>query len=222
LYSVAVSPDDSNTLYTAGNEGIIKVWKIPRVEDVNPYGDTEEVSQNIGLMILNNEVIWDMKHHPCSNLLVSLSSDYNVNLWKTTNESEYLQWMTGSFLYNVEEKYNKGLIRTISRKTETFSHGPNPTSCSFLSSDTNQLAIGFNDSIISVYDIVKEKFSLNIKTHNLNKTINYNNSKEIYSFSHQQPNCITTNSTIPVIYSGFEDGSIKSIDLRNNGKFILI
>jgi WD40 repeat protein len=96
LYSVAVSPDNNNnTLYTAGNEGIIKVWKIPRVEDVSPYGDTEEVSQNIGLMILNNEVIWEMKHHPGSNLLVSLSSDYNVNLWRTTNESEYLQWMTG-------------------------------------------------------------------------------------------------------------------------------
>ena len=95
LYSVAVSPDDSNILYTAGNEGIIKVWKIPKIDDVIPYGDTEEVSQNIGLMILNNEVIWEMKHHPVSNLLVSLSSDYNVNLWKTTNQSEYLQWMSG-------------------------------------------------------------------------------------------------------------------------------
>lgn len=117
-------------------------------------------------------------------MLVSLSSDYNVNLWRTTNESEYLQWMTGYFKNNVEEKYNKGLIKTLSRKGETFTHGPNPTSCGFLNSDSNQLAIGFNDSIISVYDIVKEKFSHNVKTHNQNKTINYNNSKDIYSLSH--------------------------------------
>ena len=72
--------------------------------------------------------------------------------------------------------------------------------------------------MISVYDITKEKFSNNVKTHNLTKTINFNNSKDIYSLSYQQPNCITSNSTVPIIYSGFEDGSLKSIDLRNNGK----
>jgi striatin 1/3/4 len=64
LYSLAISPDDSNLLYTAGNEGIIKVWKIPKLEEVNQYGDTDVFSHHIGLMLSNNEVIWDLKHHP--------------------------------------------------------------------------------------------------------------------------------------------------------------
>lgn len=97
--------------------------------------------------------------------------------------------------------------------------GPNPTTCGFLNSDHNLLAIGFNDGMISVYDLVKEKFNYNIKTVN-NNSINYNNGKEIYSLSTFQPNCIASNSSNPIIYSGFEDGMIKIIDLRNSGNII--
>ena len=100
LYSVAVSPDDSNILYSAGNEGIIKVWKIPKIEEVTQYGESDEVNHHIGIMILNNEVIWDLKHHPSSNILISLSSDYNINLWKTTSQKEFLQWMSGTNKFN--------------------------------------------------------------------------------------------------------------------------
>jgi len=69
LFSLAVSPDDSNIIYTAGNEGLIKIWKIPKPEDISLYGDTDIVLNcNIGIFdnpeTANHEVIWELKHHP--------------------------------------------------------------------------------------------------------------------------------------------------------------
>ena len=67
LFSLALSPEqsDSNIIYTAGNEGIIKIWKIPRPEEVVQFGDTESIFNcSIGFFQKSTEVVWDMKHHP--------------------------------------------------------------------------------------------------------------------------------------------------------------
>lgn len=85
------------------------------------------------------------------NLLVSLSSDSCITFWKTTNQKEYSQWMS-------DEKYNAGLIKTISKKQDSFKFGPNPTTSSFFKHDSNLLGIGFNDSSVSIYDINKVSF----------------------------------------------------------------
>lgn len=64
LYSLAQGPENSNIIYTAGNEGTIKVWAIPKQEDVAVYGDCDiSINCNIGLFQKSNEVIWDLKHH---------------------------------------------------------------------------------------------------------------------------------------------------------------
>jgi WD40 repeat protein len=67
LFSLAQSPDnlEQNIIYTAGNEGIIKIWKIPKMEEISQYGDTDTIFNcNIGFFQKSTEVVWDMKHHP--------------------------------------------------------------------------------------------------------------------------------------------------------------
>ncbi len=65
LFSLAISPENSNLIYSAGNEGIIKIWKIPKLEEVNQYGDADSVFNcNVGFYQIPNEVIWDLRHHP--------------------------------------------------------------------------------------------------------------------------------------------------------------
>lgn len=69
LFSLAVAPDDSDIIYTAGNEGLIKIWKIPKQEDVSLYGDSDLILNcNVGIFdnpdSSNHEVIWDLRHHP--------------------------------------------------------------------------------------------------------------------------------------------------------------
>jgi WD40 repeat protein len=67
LFSLALGPDDSNIIYTAGNEGVIKIWKILRQDETSIYGDTDQIFNcNIGFYQKSSEVIWDLKHHPKS------------------------------------------------------------------------------------------------------------------------------------------------------------
>ena len=54
-----------------------------------------------------------------------------------------------------EEKYNAGLIKTVTRKNDNFQFGPNPTTSCFYKHDSSLLSVGFNDSSISIYDINK-------------------------------------------------------------------
>jgi hypothetical protein len=54
-----------------------------------------------------------------------------------------------------EEKYTAGLIRTVTKRPEGFQYGPNPTTSNFFKHDSNLLAVGFNDSSVSIYDINK-------------------------------------------------------------------
>jgi WD40 repeat protein len=58
----------------------------------------------------------------------------------------------------------------------------------------------------------KNSFTSNIKSYKNDRT-----EKPI----NMQPNCIASSSSVPIIYTGCEDGSLKSIDLRS-GKNCLI
>ena len=80
-----------------------------------------------------------------------------MSLWKTTNIKEYGNWMT-------EEKYTAGLLKTVTKKNDTMQYGPNPTSSCFLKHDAALLALGFNDSSISIYDINKVIINLICRT----------------------------------------------------------
>lgn len=74
------------------------------------------------------------------------------------------------------------------------------------------MATGFNDGYISSYDFNKNVFSNNIKTFKLDKNDKVSN-KNYYIY---QPNCLISSSTVPILYGGFEDCSIKTIDMRHD------
>ena len=81
-----------------------------------------------------------------------------------------------------------------------------------MNSDPNLFICGFNDGYLSTYDITKNQFTSNLKTFKLEKNEKHH---EKYFY---QPNCLISSNTIPTVYGGFEDYSIKSFDLRNGKK----
>lgn len=83
-----------------------------------------------------------------------------------------------------------------------------PTTCCFLNNEGNQLVCGFNDATLSIFDFYKNSFYSNIKTFK-----NEKNEKNA-NLSLYQPNCLINTSSVPIMYGGFEDSSIKSIDIR--------
>ena len=54
-----------------------------------------------------------------------------------------------------EEKYSAGLVKSVTKKSDNSTYGPNPTTSCFFKHDNSLLAVGFNDSLLSIYDINK-------------------------------------------------------------------
>ena len=198
-----------NLIYTGGSEGLIQIFNILPASEITPYGSSDEVfNLSIGYFQNNNEnneIYWDLKHHPKDNLLISLSSDGDITFWETTTAEEYiLSFNKGRF------KWSKS---TKSKKSSYLDEIAIPVSCEFLKQDNNKLLVGFNDATISLMDINKNSFISNWnminKNNNMTKNNNYNN-RVLF-----QPNCFACCNNAPVVYTGFEDGTLKILDFRN-------
>ena len=205
LYCTEKGKEGSSIIYTAGNEGLIQIWNVPKQEDVQQYGPSETLfNLNVGFYQKSEEgeIIWDLKHHPSSDLLVSLSSDTSINFWKTTTVEDYVQAFTS-------ENFNENwLISTKSKKANYLGNGEYaiPTRCDFLKTENNKMVIGFNDATVSIMDVETGAFTLHYNTMTQQGT----KVNKVLS----QPNCFALSNSLPLIYTGFEDSSIKVIDLR--------
>ena len=198
-----------NLIYTGGSEGLIQIFNILPSSEITSYGSSDEVfNLSIGYFQNNNEnneIYWDLKHHPKDNLLISLSSDGDITFWETTSAEEYIL------------SFNKGRFKwaksTKSKKSSYLDEISIPVSCEFMKQDNNKLLVGFNDATISLMDINKNSFISNWnminKNNNMAKNNNYNN-RVLF-----QPNCFACCNNAPVVYTGFEDGTLKILDFRN-------
>ena len=200
-----------NLIYTGGSEGLIQIFNILPESEITSYGSSDEVfNLSIGYFQNNNEnneIYWELKHHPKENLLISLCSDGDITFWETTTIEEYIS------------AFNKGKFKwdksTKSKKSNYLDEISIPVCCEFLKQDNNKLIVGFNDATISLLDINKNNFITNWNMLDKNNNIikmnnnNYNN-KVLY-----QPNCFACCNNSPVVYTGFEDGSLKILDFRN-------
>ena len=193
-----------NLIYTGGSEGLIQIFNILPESEITVFNLSIGYFQNNNE---NNEIYWELKHHPKENLLISLCSDGDITFWETTTIEEYIS------------AFNKGKFKwdksTKSKKSNYLDEISIPVCCEFLKQDNNKLIVGFNDATISLLDINKNNFITNWNMLDKNNNIikmnnnNYNN-KVLY-----QPNCFACCNNSPVVYTGFEDGSLKILDFRN-------
>ena len=199
----------NNLIYTGGSEGLIQIFNILPENQITSYGSSDEVfNLSIGYFQNNNEnneIYWELKHHPKENILISLCSDGDITFWETTTAEEYI-----SAFNNGRFKWEKS---TKSKKSFYLDDIAIPVCCEFLKQDNNKLIVGFNDATVSLMDINKNSFISNWnminKNNNIAKKSNYNN-RVLY-----QPNCFVCCTNSPVIYTGFEDGTLKILDFRN-------
>lgn len=112
-----------------------------------------------------------------------------------------------NFFYDTEMQYDKWLKSSKSRPNlDSGTETPIPTTCCFLNSDGNQLICGYTDSYISTFDFNKLIFSSNIKSTKIDRNSDY---------SLSQVNCLINSTSVPTIYAGYEDNTIKTIDMRS-------
>lgn len=66
LFSVTGGhPRNKRVVFTAGSEGVIRVWNLPTLNEVNQYGDTYDGRNYcIGQWVeASGETFWDLRHH---------------------------------------------------------------------------------------------------------------------------------------------------------------
>ena len=204
-----------NLIYTAGSGGIIQIWNIPSINEIKNFSTNDEINNlNIGIFQKNedNEIYWDLKHHPKEKLLVSLSSSADISFWETASCEEFINsFNNGKFKWFKSTKTKKSSYINDQKAI--------PTICEFMKQNNNQLILGFNDVTISLLDLNKNSF---ISHYNLFNNNNLKTNKQINNRVLFQPNCFAIYNTIPSMYIGFEDGNIKLIDFRNNIPSLII
>ena len=124
-----------NLIYTGGSEGLIQIFNILPESEITSYGSSDEVfNLSIGYFqnnSENNEIYWELKHHPKENVLISLCSDGDITFWETTTIEEYIS------------AFNKGKFKwdksTKSKKSLYLDEISIPVCCEFLKQDNNKL-----------------------------------------------------------------------------------
>ena len=103
LFSVCVGSglqQNSHFFYTAGSEGIIRIWGIPSVDN-SKFPNTNGKNFCVGLWTSHRDVIWQLVHHPHENLLLSVSADGTVKMWKEFDISEMVDGIDKSIFHSL-------------------------------------------------------------------------------------------------------------------------
>jgi WD40 repeat protein len=75
---------DSQRVFSAGAEGVVRVWKVPMVEEIDQFGEDAELSSKLGVYAweAHEDVVWAMKKNKVEEMLVTAGADGFLKLWK--------------------------------------------------------------------------------------------------------------------------------------------
>lgn len=203
--------DDGAIFYTAGIEGIIRVWKVVKSSDVNQFGPNCDITSNQWMYIWEahpNEIIWDLKHHNTQPMILSAGADDLISLWKTPSQDEIERFMD-------EERENRKLedkifIQTYQMRSNYQSYFETPTWIEWINTNSNHFVSWFNSGVIGLYDYTKESplsvFSYVDSVNDDTKSC--------------QINDVESHSQLGLIFTVSENRKIKAFDIQADGKLI--
>ncbi len=84
IFTLTASPVEDCLMFSAGREGVIKVWSIPNYKDITQYGDTKNGRNYcIGSFTdQQHETIWQVQHHPHDPLILAVYADGQTMVWE--------------------------------------------------------------------------------------------------------------------------------------------
>ena len=73
-----------NIVVSGSQDGTIKMWKIPALSQIEPYGQNKDYSYCFQTQdkAHDSEAVWDIKMHPNENFFLSAGADCSVALWQ--------------------------------------------------------------------------------------------------------------------------------------------
>ncbi|OMJ91111.1 hypothetical protein SteCoe_6370 [Stentor coeruleus] len=188
---------DEQLLYTAGEEGIIRVWELVPPNDVNAYGPAPDKSYCVGIWSGHSEAIWDLKHHPVDGLVLSSSADGIVKLWKTVDTTTSIEnWKSG--------KNSANLVKNFMYPTADGENYHIPTCASWLITELNSFVVGYTTPYLNIFDKQTGKPSI----------IRFVKENDVYDKVYQI-NCIATSNSSNFTVCGHEDKHLRFFDLNS-------
>jgi WD40 repeat protein len=139
-------------LYSAGSEGVIRVWRIPE-QQRNEESKTDGRNECLGVFSSHKDVVWQLVYHPHDNMLLSVSADASVKLWKSY---EHAQEVAGQCFESIEQTTNHFLMGSFIQRRES-GVCEVPTSASWIKSYSNMLVIAYRNPLICLFDRVTVK-----------------------------------------------------------------
>lgn len=132
-------------IYTAGEEGSIRVWEAYPSNEMNAYGEAHERGYCAGVWSSHTEPVWDLKHHPVDNLLLSCSADGVVKLWRTLDIASSIEnWEAG--------RNSSNLLKNFTFPTSKGDTYNTPTTCAWLTSELNSFLVGYTSPYLNIFD----------------------------------------------------------------------
>ncbi len=115
---------------------MIKAWRIPSQNKIEPYGANKDCSFNTATWngAHEGQTIWDLRVHPTDNLFLSAGSDSSVCLWQ-------LPFMSLSEDSPPSDVSHSLLSRF--RRTSLTGHQATVTSCSWIHQETAQFIVSY-------------------------------------------------------------------------------
>ncbi len=145
---------EDHFLYSAGSEGIIRIWSIPTLETVK-YPSTNGKNYCVGLWTSHRDVICQLVHHPSEPLLLSVSSDGTVKMWKEFDINEYTDSVDKSMHPKSElVDSNDCLMGAFVYKSSNKQCYEIPTSAAWTRSSHNSLLISYVSPMLGLFDRV--------------------------------------------------------------------
>ena len=187
---------EEQLIYTAGEEGIIRVWELLPPKEVNNFGSAPDRGYCVGVWSSHSECIWDLKHHPVDGLILSASADGIVKLWKTVDTMTSIEnWKSG--------KSSASLLKNF---TFPCSDGENfhiPTCTAWLTVELNSFLVGYTTPYLNVFDKQTGKPSII-------KFVKDNEAEKIH-----QINCIVASNASSLAVCGHEDKHLRFFDINS-------
>ena len=188
---------EEQLLYSAGEEGVIRVWELLPPSQVNAFAQAPDKGYCVGVWASHSEAIWDLKHHPVDGLILSASADGIVKLWKTVDTCTSIEnWKSG--------KSSASLLKNFTYPTSDGERFHIPTCTAWLVTELNSFLVGYTTPFLNVFDKQTGKPSI----------IKFIKDTEAHDKTHQI-NCIATSNTSNLAVCGHEDKHLRFFDINS-------
>ena len=197
-----VSESLSKLLYTAGKDGVIRVWNMPGFLGDEKYPQTDGRNFQVGTLsdADGNEPYWRLEYHAILPLLLSIKGDSKIQVW----DCKELSAKALTYDIDNEEQCRLDFVQeTVPLKEMSFRlEGKEPAACSiaWLPTDNNQFVVGYEDGHVVLF---------NYKTGTVQQAVMVHPSPIVSVVAHFYQ---------PVVVCGHLDGQISWYDFKAQKK----